>query len=215
VRSRCGLRFFGRGASLLVIAAGLTAGAARARAETVAVEIRADRPGVSIGLTDWEAPGAVVACGEHCALNLAPGAYRLDLTGADGHVASRKLVVRRPSHVTVAPPDASARETGAILKDTGTGFAALGLGMLMYSLFHQVSISYTCSDCDRQAWVAYAGASLLVGGGALGFAGRAIEQRNSQPHLEITHPPGAATAGLRLSPVASPRWAGLALTGSF
>jgi hypothetical protein len=199
----------------LVIAAGLTAGAAPARAEAVPVEIRADRPGVSIGLTDWAAPGAVVACGEHCALNLPQGTYRLDLTGADGRVASRKLVIHRPSQVTVAPPDDSARETGAILKDTGTGLAALGFGMLMYSLIHQVSISYTCNSCDSQAWVAYAGASILVGGAALGFAGKAVEQRNSQPRLEITHTPRAAASGLRLSPVAGPRSAGLAVTGSF
>jgi hypothetical protein len=215
VWSRCGLRVFERGGWLLVIAAGLTAGPARARAEAVPVEIRADRPGVSIGLTDWAAPGAVVACGEHCALNLPQGTYRLDLTGADGRVASRKLIIRRPIQVTVAPPDDSARETGAILKDTGTGLAGLGLGMLLYSLIHQTAISYTCNSCDNQAWVAYAGASVLVGGAALGFAGKTIEQRNSQPHLEITHPLRAAASGLRLSPAASSRWAALTLTGSF
>lgn len=214
----CGRRAFGRGAWLLTVSVGLIAGANRARADSVPVEIQADRRGDSIQLADWDGPGVPRPCGERCALNLPQGEYRLDLTDAGGRVASRKLVVRRPSHVTVAPPDDSRRELGGNLKATGGGIAVVGSLMIMYSLIHHVAISYSCQgDCDEHAWVMYVGASALVAGGALGIAGKTVEERNSQPHLKVTHPSDAAErgAGPRMSPVAGPRWTGLTLTGSF
>jgi hypothetical protein len=195
---------------VLGVAVALTAGVGRARAESVPVELQADRPGVSIGLADWDT-GAQTACGAQCTLNLPPGAYRLNLTGSDGRVASRKLVVRRPSHVTVAPPDEEGRATGELIKQSGAGIAALGMGMLTYML-----VMAPC-NCTDHPWVTYVGASLLVGGGGLAIAGKTVEQSNSKPRLEITHPPGAGerAVGLRMSPAVGPRWTGLVLTGSF
>jgi hypothetical protein len=203
------------------VATGAIGGGARAQtgadaASAVPVEIEAARPGMSIRLSGADGSGAPLACGERCTLNLPRGAYRLELTGPDGRVASRKLVVRRPSHVTVSPPDDSRRETGEILRDTGSGLILLGSGMLFYSLFHHVGIAYTCTgDCDEHAWVAYTGATAFMVGAVLGLTGRTIERSGSEPRLEVTHPSAPAEQRAWLSPAVGPRWTGLALSGRF
>jgi hypothetical protein len=206
----------------MVAAFAVTSGAALARAQSFPVELEADRPGLAIRLFADDKPDAELFCGAHCTLNLAPGKYRLDLTEPDGTVASHRLTVHRPSHVSVAPPNQAARSTGKYMKETGALLSLVGLGTFIYLMFQRLSLQGCQGDCDEgSTWPWYVGGISLVGGMGLVLAGVAVEGLNSRAVLKVrpASPPSAplrpSGAWLRVSPAAGSSWTGLALTGSF
>src|SRR4051812_17642826 len=117
----------GRGSSALAVAVAIaslvTAGSARGQGfappPVVPVEIEGSEPGSSIEVL---IESDEFLCGQRCALKLAPGAYNLRVTDADGNLSRENLYVRGPVRATVTPANRGARITGIVFM----GVALLG-----------------------------------------------------------------------------------------
>ena len=134
---------------------------------THAVDVQADRPGVSAELRSLDAPDSVLAtCTPPCSLRVGEGRYRLEV---ESEAPRRKatLLVDADTHVEVRAGTAVAT-TGRILGITGT--VATGVSLLGTLLVGAGCIAGGCDDPatndrirrDRYIGLGLAGASVVV-----------------------------------------------------
>jgi hypothetical protein len=216
-------------AAAVVVAVMATAGQARAQALAAVpvfpVEIVVTQPGARIVL---RAPGGEILCGERCVLNLPQSSYKMVVQDRDGSLSTQKLFVEMPTRAAVTPADPGTRRLGVVMMGVGLAGMVVGYVVFLAILFRKwtESAGYCGGDCpttdfDTSTYV-LAGASLGVGL-ALGVTGMVMWRRNSHAEVRTSllgAPPTPTAAPssdvrLRLTPAAGPRWAGLALTGSF
>ena len=127
-------------------------------------------------------------CGRGCALTLAPGAYNLRVTDADGNLSRENLYVSAPTRATVTPASRSARITGIVLMTAAAVGAAIGV-FGFFAIGRNDDRCTFLSDCEaktgRWMYVSAIGAGVAV---AFGFTGFHLWDQNK-------------TAGIKLAPL--------------
>jgi hypothetical protein len=178
------------GSTVVAVAVASVAAAGPARAQAGApgpvfpVEIEGREAGSSIVLS---VQGNPVECGERCALTLAPGAYNLRVTDADGHLSSENLYVRMPVRATVTPANRAARITGIVLMGAAVvGAVVGGLGFLTAERIHSGRACGVSSTCDQEtAPYLYMSAFGLGAAVVFGFTGFYLWDRNKTAGIEL------------------------------
>jgi hypothetical protein len=212
----------------IIAAVVVAARAGAARAQSVGgnvprfpVELESSEPGVSLGI-GGVAPE--LPCGERCVLELPEGRYRVVATRADGRRSAGFFVLRGPSQVTVTPHNHAARTAGFVLMPAGAGTAAVGLALLWWAGFKWVMLRLAgCGgDCyDRETSdIFWPGGAIVLGAGAvIGLTGVFVWKANANAGTDVKplaqQPARDRGPRVGLLPAAGPRWAGLALTGTF
>jgi hypothetical protein len=212
--------------SIGVAVAVFSAAGGRARAQSPADEVprfpvafEASRPDFSIRVSGVALD---LPCGQRCVLELPEGQYRITATHPDGRRSAKSLVIRGPQHVTVTPHNQTARVVGYVLMPAGAGTAGVGVALLWWAGFKALFLAMTgCTgDCYTRetSSLFWPGGAIVLGAGVvIGLTGVAFWKANASAGLDVT--PLASgrnpNARLRVQPSAGPRWAGLALSGSF
>ena len=200
-----------RSATALALAATLTAGGARAQPfapqgypppayaapPVVPVQIEGAEPNSSIVVL---IQGGEYQCGQRCALSLAPGAYNLRVTDAEGNLSRENLYVQAPTRAVVTPANRTARIVGLSLMGAAVAGAFLGaIGLVKASGIQSRACDpyFPEPNCEAMAdekagpWL-YASAIGLGAALAFGFTGFYLWDQNT-------------TAGIQLAPLGGQR----------
>jgi hypothetical protein len=155
---------------------------------------------------------------------LPEGRYRVVATTADGVRSAQFLNIHGPGKVVVTPHNHTARKTAFVLMPIGSSLAGVGIVLLWYAGFKAIMLQLAgCSgDCftrETSPLIWPGGAIVLGVGGIVGITGVVLWKTNMHADLDVTplalQPARDRRVRLGLLPAAGPRWAGLALTGSF
>jgi hypothetical protein len=188
---------------LFVAAAALLVAAPPAHAART-VEIKADRPGVTVAISALGGDGNPIAtCSVPCTLDVPDGRYRIDVD-SDAPVRHRALEVDRDVRVDVRAGSSSAG-VGRVLGITGV--VVTGVGVIAALSIGLTCISGACDDPGKShevrrdqyvaLGVAGVSAAIAVTGWVLYFTNRTSFTIAGRPAVfGVTPLPGGLTAGL-------------------
>lgn len=187
--------------------------------ERVPVEIAGGAPGITVRVVGT---GVDIACGEQCTAEVPPGRYGLVATGPDGRPSSRTVNIRAPSRITVTPHNQTARTTGLVLAPMGGTMLGASVLLFWWAGLKLMGARFAgcngdeCTD-ELPGWLLPTAFVTLGIAAVAGTTGLILLRTNMHAAVDMSplEPRRRSTSRLRLLPGAGPRWAGLALNGSF
>jgi hypothetical protein len=159
----------------------------------------------------------VARCNTPCALDLEPGKYSIRLTDSSGNETVEPTRIVGSSHLTITPPDQTAKWTGLALGIGGTGSALVGVGLLFALTIGSLGDHYEGPSPQRPAWMVPTTVTTLVVGAIATPIGWTIFGKNRKPAIDFEPLEAGPATSFRLKrfSIVVPWATGVALSGTF